>query len=154
MIIVALSLCFSVAPSATAASDKEEVLQLVNNFIKAINTSDYELISSLHWHSPEISKYYPGKEGAFIIQGWDGFAVVWKNMLADPAGTYQLSSHNQQITMLNKEVAVVTHYMIYRYTNPTSKEQEVSQFRGTLVVQKIKGKWLLVHEHTSGFSVE
>ena len=154
MVIVALVCCFSIVPSAAAASDEEEVIQVVNKFLKAVNNSDYDLMSSLHLHSPMISKYHPGIEGAFIWKGWEAFSAGWESMLADPPGTYILSSHNQQVTLLNKEVAVVTHYMIYRYTNPTSKEREVSQFRGTFVFQKIKGQWLIVHEHTSGFPVE
>ena len=154
MIIVAL-LCFlSTAPIATAASDEEEVLQAVDNFIKAVNTSDYDLMSSIHLHSPTISKYYPGKEGSFLSQGWEALSMVWKNMLSDPSGTYVLSAHNQHVNMLENNVAVVTQYFIYRYTNPTTKQQDVSQFRSSFVFQKVKGKWLIVHEHTSGFPVE
>ena len=154
IIIVALVLCFSVAQSATAASAQEEVMQAVGNFIKAVNTSDYDLMSSIHLHSHTISKYYPGKEGAFISQGWEAFSITWKGMLADPPGTYMISPHNQQVTMLGNNVALVTQYFIYRYTNPTTKAQEISQFRSSLVFQKIKGEWLIVHEHTSEFPVE
>ncbi len=153
MFIAALLCCFSIAPSAVA-SDEEEVIQAVGNFIKAVNTSDYNLMSSVHLHSPMISKYYPGKEGAFLSQGWEAFSITWKGMLADPPGTYIISPHNQQVTLLGNDVAVVTQYFIYRYTNPATKAQEISQFRSSLVFQKIKGKWLIVHEHTSGFPVE
>jgi hypothetical protein len=44
---------------------------------------------------------------------------------------------------------VTTQYMIAINTDPKTKEQSVSQFRQTLVLQKIGGKWLIVHEHSS-----
>ncbi len=74
--------------------------------------------------------------------------MVWKSMLADPPGTYVISPHNQRVAMVGNDVAVVTQYFIYRYTNPTTTEQEVNQYRNSFVFQKVKGKWLIVHEHT------
>lgn len=111
-------------------------------------------MSSIHLHPPAISKYYPGKEGAFLSQGWEEFSMVWKSMLSDPPGTYVLLPRNQQVKMLGNVVAVVTQYFIYRYSNPTTKEQELNQYRNSFVLQKVKGKWLLVYEHTSLFPVE
>lgn len=50
--------------------------------------------------------------------------------------------------------AIVTHYNTSIYTDPTTKEQSVSQVRGTFVIQKINGKWLIVHEHSSMLPTE
>jgi len=146
---LALAFCFLVTPSESAASDEEEALQVATNFTKAFNTSDFELMASLHWQSPNLSKYTPSKEGAFLTQGWDAIGGEWKTLFKDPAGTYTFSTHNQQAVMLGKDVAVTTQYMIAINTDPKTKEQSVSQFRQTLVLQKIGGKWLIVHEHSS-----
>ena len=154
LIIVTLVFCLSVAPSANAASAEEDVLQVATNFTKAFSTSDFKLMSSLHWQSPNMSKFFPGKEGAFLLQGWETIGRDWKTTLEYPPGTYMLSPRNQQATMLGKDVAIATQYLIYIYSDPTTKEQTVSQFRQTLVVQRIGGKWLIVHEHTSVLPIE
>jgi ketosteroid isomerase-like protein len=149
MIFFILCLGLYGTPSANAASDDEEALQVATNFTKAFNTSDFELMASLHWQSPNLSKYTPSKEGAFLTQGWDAIGGEWKTLFKDPAGTYTFSTHNQQAVILGKDVAVTTQYMIAINTDPQTKEQSVSQFRQTLVLQKIGGKWLIVHEHSS-----
>ena len=154
LIIVTLVFCLSLAPSANAASAEEEVLQVATNFTKAFSTSDFELMSSLHWQSPNLSKFAPGTAGAFLAQGWEAIGRDWKTGLEDPPGTHMLSPRNQQATMLGKDVAVATQYLIYVYSDPNTKEESVSQIRLTLVVQKIGGKWLIVHEHASYFPTE
>jgi hypothetical protein len=155
LIISTLVFCLSVAPSATAASDEEEVLQVATNFAKAFSTFDFGLMSSLHWKSPNLSKFAPGTAGAFLVQGWEVIGGDWKTTFEEgPPGMYMFSTRNQQATMLGKDVAVTTQYMILAYTDPNTKEQSISQIRQTLVVQKIGGKWLIVHEHASYFPTE
>jgi ketosteroid isomerase-like protein len=146
---MALMFCLFVAPSANAASDEEDALQVATNFTKAFNNSDYALMASLHWQSPNLSKYAPNKDGIFLTQGWSAIEGEWNTLFKDPAGTYMFSNHNQQAVMLGKDVAVTTQYMIATYTDPKTKDQSVSQFRQTLVLQKIGGKWLIIHEHAS-----
>ena len=136
LITVILAFCLCVAPSANAASAEEEVLQVATNFTKAFSTSDFELMSSLHWQSPNLSKFAPGTAGAFLTQGWEAIGRDWKTGLEDPPGTHMLSPRNQQATMLGKDVAVATQYLIYIYSDPTTKEQSVSQFRQTLSSRK------------------
>jgi ketosteroid isomerase-like protein len=147
--IVTLALCLSLPQHATAASDEEEALQVATNFAKAFNNSDFALMASLHWQSPNLSKYTPSKEGAFITQGWDAIGGEWKTIFENPAGTFNLSTHNQQAVVLGKDVAVTIQYMIAIDTDPQTKVQSVSQFRQTLVLQKIGGRWLIIHEHAS-----
>jgi uncharacterized protein (TIGR02246 family) len=149
LIIVSLVFCLSVAPSATAASDEEEVLQVMTNWFKAFNTNDYELMSSIHWHSPETSSFGPNNSNAFLTRGWDRIAEVFKSMFENPVGTYSLSYHHPQVIMLEDNVAVVTEYAILTVNPPLVDEQQIVQQRGTQVVKKIKGKWQLVHLHWS-----
>ena len=54
-----LAFCLSATSSAIAASAEEEVLQVIINQDKAMNTSDIELLSSLWWHSPKTSFFGP-----------------------------------------------------------------------------------------------
>jgi hypothetical protein len=123
LIIVTLVFCLSVAPSATAASAEEEVLQVMTDWFKAFNTNDYELMSSIHWHSPETSFFGPSNSNAFLTRGWDRIAEVFKSGFENPVGTSSISSHNPQVTMLEDNVAVVTVYAILTQNPPATDEQ-------------------------------
>jgi Calcium/calmodulin dependent protein kinase II association domain len=71
-----------------------------------------------------------------------------------PERSVLVSLHNPQVTMLTDEVAIFTGYHNAIVNPPLVKEQTVFRFRETLVVQKIGGKWLIVHQHGSNFSTE
>jgi uncharacterized protein (TIGR02246 family) len=149
-----LVFCLLVAPSAMAASAEDEVLQVMTNWFKAFNTNNFELMSSLWWHSPKTTQFAPGKDGAFLTEGWDALAESLKSTYKQPVGSYQNSMHHPQVMMLGDNVAIITSYNIAITNPPVVKEQTVALVRGTFVVQKINGKWLIVHEHSSVVPVE
>jgi ketosteroid isomerase-like protein len=51
--------------------------------------------------------------------------------------------------MLGDDVAIITSYNVATGNPPAVKEQTTYLVRGTFVVQKIGGKWLIVYEHSS-----
>jgi len=152
LICFALAFSLSFAQPSNAASVEEEVLQVINNWIKAFNTNDTKLMSSLHWISPSLSKFGPDKGTAFLTQGES--VADWKSTFALPVGTFMNSLHNPQVTMLSDNIAIITMYNNQTYTDSTTKVQTVGLYRGSFVVQKIGGKWLIVHEHSSALPVE
>jgi hypothetical protein len=153
---MALVLCLYVTPSSNAASaDEEEVMKVVTNFNTALNTLDYNLMSSLWWHSPKVSSYEPSTGFPFLYQGWDEIGVFWKaNLAPSDVITNVQTLHQSQVTMLTNDVAVTTTYANNVYTDPKTKEQTISQLRQSLVVQKINGKWLIVFHHCSGLPIK
>jgi len=56
--------------------------------------------------------------------------------------------------MLEDNVAIVTEYLIQTINPPLVAEQQILQLRGTQVLEKIKGKWQLVHLHWSTIPTE
>jgi hypothetical protein len=152
-IIGVLALCLSMSQPAIAASDEEEVLQIVSNVAKAFNTADYELMSSLFWHSSKTSSFGPAPGYPFLYQGWESLETWWKGILGLPAGTFSSSFHNTQVTILDDNTAILTCYQTLVVNPPMVKEQTVFLIRGTFVVQKINGKWLVVHDHGSQLPV-
>ena len=154
LIIITLVFCLSVAPSATAASDEEEIIQVETNFIKAYTTGDFELMSSLYWHSSKTSTFFPGTQ-PLLGQGWDELLENrWKSIFASPAVNTTITFHHPQVTMIKDDVAVITGYECVANTDPTTQEEVVSHNRVTRVVKKIRGKWLIVHDHVSQVPVE
>jgi hypothetical protein len=149
-----LAFCLYAVPPANAASAEDEVLQVVENFAKAMNTNDTGLMSSLWWNSEKTSTFGPPKAMAFLCQGYESIVMWFKDLNKNPVGTYVRTFHNPQVTMLNDNVAVISAYSIFFQNPPAVKEQNISQERATFVVQKIGGKWLIVHGHASTLPVE
>lgn len=146
---ITLVFCFSMTPYAIAGPAEKGVLQVAINFTKAFNTRDFELMSSLWWQSPKTSSFGPAKGMAFLSQGWGTIGRGWQGRLKLPEGTFRRSLHNPQVTMLGDNVAIITQYAILTVNPPVTKEPTVNHNRQTFVVQKIEGKWLIVHGHAS-----
>ena len=143
---IALALCLFVIPSANAASAEEEVLQVETNWIKAFNTMDFELMSSLYQNSPEITSFSPNSP--VLSQGYSTITNGLKEYFKSPVGTYSWTMDNVNVAMLTSDVAVITgtHVVIDR---PEGKEPMTGTHVFSRILQKIEGKWLIVHEHES-----
>jgi uncharacterized protein (TIGR02246 family) len=146
---VVLALILYITTIATAATPEEEVLQVMTNWFKAFNTNDANLMTSLYWNSPKTTAFGPGVDSALLSQGWELNAEGWKSGFKAPIGTYVNSPSHIQVTMLTDNVAIITGYNTQTYTDPATKAQTIFQVRGTFVVQKAGGKWVIVHEHSS-----
>lgn len=149
-----LTTCILISQPAAAASAENEVMQVVTDFTKALNTPDYKLMSTLWWHSEKASSFEPSTGYPFLYQGWDAIGEWWKDLESSETATNVQTLHHPRVTMLSDDVAVTTVYCNNVYTDPETRAQSVSLMRQTMVVQKIKGKWLIVHHHCSGFPVE
>ncbi len=153
MIVAALTLCLAASQPAVA-SDEEDVLEVLENCVKALNTSDASFLSSVWWHSQNASTFGPNKSAAFLTQGWDEIDKSNKEMAKLPAGAMSFSMHNPQVTVISDSVAIATAYFIVVTTDPATSAQDISQDRYTAVLKKIEGKWLIVHGHTSPLPTE
>jgi len=140
--------------SSAIASDEEEVLDVLNSCVKALNTLDASFLSSVWWHSQDASTFGPNKSAAFLTQGWDKIDKSNQEMAKLPAGAMSFSMHNPQVTMISDDVAIATAYFTVVNTNPATSAQDISQDRYTAVLKKIEGKWLIVHGHTSPLPTE
>jgi len=149
--MVVFCLCFSVALPMAAASDEEDVMKVVTDFTKALNTLDYNLLSSIYWHSEKTASFEPTTGYPFLYEGWGAIGEWWKDLETTETVTNFQTLHQPRVTMLTDDVAVTAVYCNNVYTDPETGEQSASLLRQTLVVQKIKGKWLIVHHHCSQF---
>jgi uncharacterized protein (TIGR02246 family) len=152
MIIVTLVLCLTITLPATAASDEDEALEVVKNFTKAISTSDYELMMSLYWKSSKLTGFGPGYSNLFLTEGLEN--TDWAFLKDQPVGSLKFYFRNPKVTMIKDDVAIVTGYHTVVSTDQTTNEESVGHIRQTFVVQKIGGKWLIVHNHASYIPTE
>ena len=103
-----------------------------------------------HWHSPKTSTYYP-TGGPLLYQGWELLEKEWKtSMGSTPTSTMTVTIHQPQATVIG-DMAVINAYENVIDTDLKTNAQTISQFRVTRVVQKIEGKWLIIHDHVSQF---
>ena len=152
--IVALLCCFTVAPLATAASDEEEIIQVQTNFMKAYASKDFKAMAVLYLHSSKTSTFNPGNQ-PLLSEGWDeSLKSGWENTMVSETDDVTIYFRHPKVTMIKDDVAILTGYESVTYTNPTTKESTVNHNRVTRVVQKIKGKWLIVHDHVDTFTIE
>ena len=154
MIIFALVCCFAMT-SVASASDEEEIIQVQRNFMKAYVTKDFNLMSSLYLHSSKTSTFDPGGQQPLLFRGWDEtLKDGWKRGLDSRTENIAMDFVHPEVTMIKDDVAVLTGYEVVVATNPETKMQTTSHNRVTRVVQKVKGKWLIVHDHVDTFSIE
>jgi hypothetical protein len=151
---VALAIFFCLTPTASAASAKEEVLQVIKDMTKAIDNWDFDLQASLYWRSEEMSSFGPKKDTAFLTRGWEDNFKESDSMKALPKGAITWAFRNQEVTMLDDNAAIITTYAIVNVNPPLVKEVVTDHIRLTLVVKKVGGKWLIVHQHESFFPEE
>lgn len=150
---IVLVLGMSIGKAAMAASNEEEALRVETNFAKAINSGDYDLMSSLFWHSSKVSTFQPGTN-PFLCQGWEeSLNPNWKSSLSGTSTT-TITPHNWQATFIKDDVAIITGYENVASINEMTKEETITNLRVTRVLQKIRGKWLIVHDHGSELPLE
>lgn len=155
-VVFTLVFFFAVSATSMAASDEEEIIEVMKNFSTAFNTSDSELMLSLHWKSPELSKFTPYKTtiGAFLAQGREKIENDWKTTLDQPEGTFVTTLSKPQVVFHEGDFAVACGYLAMTINPPAVTEPTANTLRQTLVLYKVGGKWLIVHEHTSILPVE
>ncbi|MFQ5794518.1 MAG: YybH family protein [Candidatus Bipolaricaulia bacterium] len=147
---IALGFWFSVTPVTLADTVGDEVLAVAQQFIQAFNTGDFELFASLWWQSEEATAFSDIEP--FRLDGWSQIGEFWKATLGFfaqlPPGSVSLSPRQPQLTLLGDDVVILTGHFVYNLQIPEGPGEGFSG-RFTMVLQKIEGKWLIVHDHAS-----
>jgi uncharacterized protein (TIGR02246 family) len=148
VVFLVVSVLFvTVAYAGEALSGPEaEVLEVERNWLTAFNTMDFDLMASVYHHGPETVSYSPNSETPFL--GWDAIVDGLKGYFDAPPGTYSWTMDDEQVTMLSGDVAIIhgTHTVVDR---PAGGQEMTGKHLFTRIVQKIGGRWLIVHEHES-----
>ncbi len=152
-VCMALLFCLSFTTPAVA-SDEDDVMKVATTWYTAITTNNLELLSSLWWHSPKASTFEPG-DVPFLIKGWDNIQRLWNERFSGSTGGTSSSTFLQpEVTMLGKDFAFATIYHVSVSTDQKTNESATSIVRESLFIQRIDGKWLIVHHHASYIPTE
>ena len=139
--------------SATATAEnhdeaaiKAEVEATVRQLGQALNTSDGVLFDSL-WLQSDKTTYFSGRQ-PFRVDGWPDVRQPWAGLLSLPPGNVFVVVRQQRIDLLGDDVALRTGHFIITI-QPPGGERTTINGRFSRVMQKVDGKWLIVHGHTS-----
>lgn len=140
--VVALLFCLFASQPLNAASVEEDVLQVEKDWCKAFKNVDLELMSSLYWHSPLTTEFTPNES----YSGWEAIETNIKKYFDLGEGVFDWTYFDTQVVMLTDNVAVISGYH-NMFEKPPGGDPYALIFRFTLVVQKIDGKWLIIHNN-------
>jgi beta-aspartyl-peptidase (threonine type) len=124
------------APLRAATSDIEDVLRAQEI---AWNAGDLEAFMSHYWKSDRITF----SSGGRITRGWNATMARYRQRYPTAEKMGKVSFQDLEITPLGDGVAMVLGQW------RVDREPEPLRGNFTLVVQRIGGRWLIVHDHTS-----
>jgi uncharacterized protein (TIGR02246 family) len=143
---LATILAFTLAASALIAeepqpsADQTAIRKVLDDQVLAWNKGDLLEFMEGYWKSKDLT-FYSGKDKHL---GWDkALERYQKRYQSEGKEMGQLSFAELEIQVLSPEFAVVKG----RFSVELKQENLGGLF--TLLMKKIDGKWLIVHDHTS-----
>jgi uncharacterized protein (TIGR02246 family) len=132
----------AVLSSNALAGDKEDIQAAVDKTITAFNSHDFE-------------GYFAGfaddnTEFPYVVSPLRHDATMWKAFIEGTAALEYVNYHQQdaRIQTYNGDAAVLTAY--YTFTSkPEGADINYQTGRATMVLVKMKGKWMTAHMHFS-----
>ena len=127
------------------ASDDSAIHHLIDQYAKAVDTIDLNLLSQIWSHSPEVSFIYPlGEE-----HGYDAIEQhVFKDVMGGMFTTRDLLPQNVAIHV-NGNAAWSEFHWVFHATMRKDGSAVTTHGVETQIYRKEDGKWCLVHVHYS-----
>lgn len=136
--VFCLSLCFAVA-AAAQKSDEQRIRSLLAAQTEAWNRGDVEGFMQTYWNSDSL--LFIGKSG--VTRGWEKTLANYKKGYPDTAAMGKLAFDILKVERLSAGAFfVVGKWMLRRSIGNLSGHY-------TLLMRKIKGRWLIVADHSS-----
>ena len=134
------------AQTADEEALKAEVLAAARQLGVSLNTSGGELFDTL-WLKSDKTTYISVTQ-PFRVEGWLAVRQPFAGLLRLPAGNVTHVLRQERVDMLGDDVALHSGYFIIRIRPPGASAITING-RVSAVLQKIDGKWLRIHTHTS-----
>jgi uncharacterized protein (TIGR02246 family) len=128
--------------SSPTASDEAQVRALIARWSKAVRDQDRAAIRADH--DPDLLMF--DVPPPFLSRGLDAYMATWETFFASSAQPVEFDFHDVSVTA-GADVAFASAIGRCRYLDagaPTPLE-----FRLTMGLRKIDGKWRITHEHHS-----
>ena len=150
-IAVVGSILGGLSATANAQSDDEDALRaeveaVARKLGETLNTSDGELFDTL-WLQSDKTTYFPPSQ-PFRVDGWPEVRQPFAGLLGLSPGAVNVVVRRERIDLVGDDVAIRTDHFILRIQPPGGTTRTING-RFSRVLQKVDGKWLNVHGHTS-----
>ena len=150
-IAVVGSILGGLSATANAQSDDEDALRaeveaVARQLGEALDISDGELFDTL-WLQSDKTTYFPPSQ-PFRVDGWPEVRQPFAGLLGLSPGAVNVVVRRERIDLVGDDVAIRTDHFILRI-QPLGGTTRTINGRFSRVLQKVDGKWLNVHGHTS-----
>lgn len=150
-IAVVGSILGGLSATANAQSDDEDALRaeveaVARQLGEALDISDGELFDTL-WLQSDKTTYFPPSQ-PFRVDGWPEVRQPFAGLLGLSPGAVNVVVRRERIDLVGDDVAIRTDHFILRIQPPGGTTRTING-RFSRVLQKVDGKWLNVHGHTS-----
>jgi uncharacterized protein (TIGR02246 family) len=126
-----------------SSRDELEIQELIARWAKAVREEDR---SGIHAdHDAEILMF--DVPPPFLSRGLDAYMATWETFFAHVEEPVAFDFHDVQITAGN-DVAFATATGRCVNTDPNGKRENL-EFRLTMGLRKVDGRWRVMHEHHS-----
>ena len=133
----------TMAAKKSKGTDEVQIRQLINGWAKALRTKDIDRVMS--HYAPNILLF--DLAPPLQYKGADAYRKNWEEWFASWQGPIGYEIHNLSITVGDE--AAFSHSLNRISGTRTSGEKTDVWVRATACRRKIKGKWLITHEHIS-----
>jgi uncharacterized protein (TIGR02246 family) len=125
------------------SNDELEIRKLIEQWAKAVREENRAAIRADH--DPNILMF--DVPLPFFSRGLDDYMATWERFFSSSERPVAFAFHDVQVTC-GQEVAFAT--AVGRCVNiDTSGKREPLEFRLTMGLRKIDGRWRVMHEHHS-----
>jgi uncharacterized protein (TIGR02246 family) len=123
--------------------DEAEIHALIERWAKAVRDQDRPSIRADH--DPDILMF--DVPPPFLLQGLDAYMATWETFFSGVEKPVAFAFHDVRVTC-GHDVAFAT--AVGRCVSIDAKgEREPLEFRLTMGLRKIDGRWRIMHEHHS-----
>jgi uncharacterized protein (TIGR02246 family) len=131
-----------------ASKDETEILALIERWARAVRNEDRAVIREDHDADMLMFDVPP----PFLSRGLDAYMATWELFFSSVEKPVKFDFHDIEITA-GEDVAFAT--AVGSCVNIDSKgNREPLEFRLTMGLRKINGRWRIMHEHHSLPAVE
>jgi uncharacterized protein (TIGR02246 family) len=127
----------------TLSADQTEILALIEAWAAAVRTEDRAAIREHHDADMLMFDVPP----PFLSRGLDAYMATWETFFSTAERPVAFDFHDIEIAA-GAEVAFATAIGSCVYFDPKGKRQPL-QFRLTMGLRKVDGRWRVMHEHHS-----
>jgi uncharacterized protein (TIGR02246 family) len=131
------------APEDLVSRDEMEIRALIERWASAVRERKMAGIRADH-HSGMLMFDVPGP---LFCRGLDAYMATWDQFFSWSEEPVAFDFHDVEITAGN-DVAFATAIGQCATAGPSGKREEL-QFRLTMGLRKIDGRWCVIHEHHS-----